>query len=422
MTVVALVLAVTVGGWTDDADDLRAAVDRWVAQLEAPTLSERSRAERELLELGPKILPWLPPKELLPGVASRDAVQRLRIQLQRQLARDSARPSRVTLSGAYSLNDLVKEVARQTGNSLRAADSLSPDYDAPRPWKFEDATFWETIDSISDELGLSVTATPDSDQLVLTRRPSEQKPPPVCRAGVLHAELFDASWHAISGDPQRKLLRLQADLTFEPRLRPLFVHFRAGDFSAVTPDGKSFDSWNPMARYELPMAGASRRTTVRWDFVAPTADVVTTVALKGKVLVHLAGATEAIRFDQLAARKEILRRRGGVSVRLHETRFEEESDGSRTAAARITVSYDAGGPAFESHRTWVYHNAAWLEDTRRRYPFADFDTLLQSDGSVQLEYRFKSLPAADSLAFVYEAPTLLLDVPFELTFQNVAVK
>src|SRR5262249_22720000 len=102
--------------------------------------------------------------------------------------------------------------------------------------------------------------------------------------------------------------------------------------------------------------------------------------------------------------------------------FAEAESGKQSASVKITVSYETGGPAFESHRTWVYHNAAWLEDGERRVPFSDFDTLLQGDGSVQLEYHFSDLPRRDGLKFVYEAPTLLLDVPFDLEFSDVQVQ
>jgi hypothetical protein len=425
MTILAIVLGLLASGGTasDEAgDDVRAAVDRWIEHLEASTLAERHRAERELLDLGPKVLPWLPAKELLPGPASRDAVRRIRRQLEKKLAHDSAQASRITLAGEFSLEELIAEVRRQTGNPIRLASELPDSAKHARAWEIQDATFWEALDHITNRLDLEFRTSPESNELTLARREPDEGSRPVSHIGVLRVELIETAAHAIEGDPRHKLIRVQAELDFEPRLRPLFVHFHAGDFSATGPKGESFPAWNPAARYELPMAGAARRATVRWDFVAPADAVPKTISLQGKLLVQLAAATEPIRFDQLTMRKEVLRRRGGVSVRLQETRFETDEAGRRSATVRITVSYDTAGPAFESHRTWVYHNAAWLEDAQRSYPFSDFETLLQADGSVQLEYQFQDLPAAETLRFVYEAPTLLLDVPFELDFRAIAVE
>ena len=426
MTIVAILLALLSQGTESPADDggdeVRADVERWVEQLESPSLSKRVQAERELLDLGPKILPLLPANELLPGPASREAVRNLRNRLQRRLATDSARPSRVSLSGDFPLEELLAEIKQQTGNPLRLADDLPESVKRSRTWTFDDVPFWEAIDEIDTVLNLKFVTSPETNELALTPRGPDEPKFPVSRNGVLRVELKETAEHPVAGDPKHKLIRIQAELDFEPRLRPLFVHFSAGDFSASEPEGESIKPWNPTARYELPMAGASRRTTVRWDFVTLADKVPKTVSFRGKLLVQLAAATEPIRFERLTTRKEVLRRRGGVSVRLLEARFEAAEDGKPSATVRITVSYDTGGPAFESHRTWVYHNAAWMEDDRRRYPLTDFDTLLQSNGSVQLEYRFQDLPPAETLKFVYEAPTLLLDVPFELEFRDVAVK
>lgn len=426
MTVITVLLAVLITETdvpsTEPVDEVRAAVQRWIEQLEAPTLAERFRAERELLDLGPKILPWLPAKELLPGANSREAVPRIRHLLQKQLAHDSVKPTQVNLSGNLTLAELVAEITKQTGNRLRLAKDLPASLTESRIGKFEQATFWETIDTLTEKLPLRAVSHPDSDELFLEVRPAETPPPVFSRNGVLQVELAQVTRHEIIGDASRKLIRLQGELAFEPRLRPLFVHFRAGEFFAITNQDLRLDNWNPGARYELPMAGASRRTKIQWDFVTMADAIPQTVALQGKLLVQLAAATEQIRFDQLATRQEILRRRGGVSVRMHQAEFTDGPNGTRSAKVRVTVSYETGGPAFESHRTWVYHNAAWLEDPHRRYPLTDFDTLQQTDGNVQLEYRFDNLPPDEALKFVYEAPTLLLDVPFDIIFPQVAVE
>lgn len=426
MTVVGLLLAVMLSAGTaaseDAVDELQTDVERWIKQLDASALAERREAERQLLDLGPRILRWLPPPELIRSASSKEAVKRIRYQLQRRLASDSAKPSRVTLSGEFSLSELLTEITKQTANVIHLGKDIPDAAGKVRTWKFEKATFWEAIDEICRETKLVPTSHPESAGLMLSKARSDQPQPVICRVGALQAALIESHQQPVAGDPTKRLLRLRGELAFEPRLRPLFIHFKSGDFSAADPDGNAIANWNPDARYELPMAGASRHTQLTWDFVTPADAVPKTLSLKGRVLVQLAAATEPIRFDKLATNREVLRRRGGVSVRLHQAEFAGDDAVARSATVKITVNYDTGGPAFESHRTWVYHNAAWLEDSRRRYPFTDFDALGQTDGSVQLEYRFQHLPPPESLKFVYEAPTLLLDVPFDVEFGDVKVK
>ena len=50
----------------------------------------------------------------------------------------------------------------------------------------------------------------------------------------------------------------------------------------------------------------------------------------------------------------------------------------------MSIAYDAGGPEFESHRTWIYHNEVYLEaPDGQRFPVNDgFDTTAQADGGV----------------------------------------
>ena len=51
---------------------------------------------------------------------------------------------------------------------------------------------------------------------------------------------------------------------------------------------------------------------------------------------------------------------------------------------QIAVSYETGGPAFESHRTWIYHNRVYLETKTgtRIERSKSFTTELQADGGV----------------------------------------
>jgi hypothetical protein len=55
--------------------------------------------------------------------------------------------------------------------------------------------------------------------------------------------------------------------------------------------------------------------------------------------------------------------------------------------------------------------------------FTDFETTQQSDGAVAVDYRWRKLPApANQYRFVYEAPTLILDLPIEVELQEIPVR
>ncbi len=109
---------------------------------------------------------------------------------------------------------------------------------------------------------------------------------------------------------------------------------------------------------------------------------------------------------------------------LRNVTFQPVQDGTQKATVQIAVSYETGGPAFESHRTWIYHNRVYLETKtgKRIERSKSFTTKLQADGGVAVGYTFENLtndPAA--YRFVYVAPTLILNVPVEFEFKNISV-
>jgi hypothetical protein len=120
----------------------------------------------------------------------------------------------------------------------------------------------------------------------------------------------------------------------------------------------------------------------------------------------------------------IERRRGGVTVSLQRVHRERKLDGTNELRIAITVAYDSGGPAFESHRTWILHNEVFLEEGEKRLPLnGGYETTLQADGAVGMEYRFVDLPdPLPEYGFVYMAPTLIVDVPVRFALESVPVR
>jgi hypothetical protein len=89
------------------------------------------------------------------------------------------------------------------------------------------------------------------------------------------------------------------------------------------------------------------------------------------------------------------------------------------------VAYDTGGPAFESHRNWIYQNRAWLQaaDGRRMEPRPDVTTRREADGAVTLVYDFEGLQhEPGEYRFAYVAPTLLVNAPVEMDLAKVQVR
>jgi hypothetical protein len=224
-------------------------------------------------------------------------------------------------------------------------------------------------------------------------------------------------------------LRVEVGLTAEPRLRPLFLQYAAADQKAIDRSGAVLAPFSPSANIEAPLGDGRKQSRLQLDFDLPQAEIGPTVDLRGKLRLMTAAGSAAIRFgnlDKLAREKSlaIARRRGGVTVTLERVELERVPDDRQQARVRISVTYDSGGPAFESHRTWILHNEVYLETPggERIALNGGVEMTLQADGAVGLEYTFARLPRdLAGYAFVYIVPTLIVDVPIEYEIQSVRV-
>lgn len=407
------------------AGDLKPKVERLIRELDADTLAPRAEAERELTRLGPGVLPHLPPPDLAPNASVREAVRRIRVALERRKARDSVRPARVTLQMERPLEELVEQIVAQTGNRLDVSALPASVRKEPMEVDHRGRSFWSALDDLARRAKFRYRYDAVADVLRLT--PAAETAAAgelaVDRSGPYRVSAVSAGLRPLVGDDEHRLLRVRLRFLAEPRLRPLFLKYAAERVTAETPAGRRLEPFTPGANRELPFGEGGRELELDANFKVSKSLDFETFTLRGKISIHTAAGSERIEFAPLDE-EGTARRRGGVAVTLQRVRFAKSDDGGRRARIRIAVSYDAGGPAFESHRTWIFHNAVFLETKagQRIEPTGPFTTDLQADGAVAVEYTFADLGAsAGDYRFVYVAPTLLIDVPVEFELEKIPV-
>ncbi|MEQ9066409.1 MAG: hypothetical protein RLO18_06775, partial [Gimesia chilikensis] len=77
----------------------RKQVEELIRQLDDKQRMVRQRAELALVELGKPVLNLLPAPELVSSPSVREALQRIRLQIEKQAARESIKASLVNLEG-----------------------------------------------------------------------------------------------------------------------------------------------------------------------------------------------------------------------------------------------------------------------------------------------------------------------------------
>jgi hypothetical protein len=291
--------------------------------------------------------------------------------------------------------------------------------------KWDHTLFWECLDEVCQRCDLDWIFAKDDAAIRLTpHRAAEAADLGVQRTGSFRLAVTNTEVRPVIGNDNDRLLRVTGHLSIEPRLRPLFLSMQATNIHATSDTDQLLANWNPDAKYEFPVGDGGRDVPVQWDFLLPVGKDAKSVSVRGLLKCEIAAATERVVFDQKSLTRGTIRRRGGVSVRLRRVTFNSDDPDEPAADIGVVVSYDTGGPAFESHRSWIFHNAAYLETkTATRTDFTDFETTQQADGAIAVDYRFKKLPApVEQCVFVYEAPTLLISVPVEIDVEGLRIK
>src|SRR5579871_939577 len=234
------------GATTETVPGLEQEVRTLLEKLSAPTRAERDEAEKRLVERGPKVLPLLPPPELLPSPSVREAVRRIRFELERTAARESVLPSKVTLSGTESTAAALREVSRQSGNRLdgrllgdarlrrpvgAAAKAVSfwpllDDLAARHHWRYEYDSSGRGFKLVPLETGsqLPEPAVAYSGAFRVQALPAERIPRGAGRVG--------AKKEDEPSGPAFDLLRVALEIMPEPRLRPLFLQIAMSEMTA----------------------------------------------------------------------------------------------------------------------------------------------------------------------------------------------
>ncbi|MBT6156952.1 MAG: hypothetical protein HOL01_26815 [Planctomycetaceae bacterium] len=402
---------------------LKTQVARLLTALDAPTRKERVAAERDLTSLGPDVLPLLPPPELLRRVGVREAVRRVRVSLERTKAIESMRPSHITLKGDFTLAKILTDFGAQSGNQIDFSALPKEIQSQQHTIDYDKRAFWPALDQLIARAGLEYGDDADAGRLLLkTSQKGKAPDASVTYSGPFRITVTGARLRPFPNRGPFRIVRVNYRVRAEPRLRPLFVKYRGRDFAAKSSAGLMLSPFSPDAQPEIPLGEGGRHLNLQSDFRVPSDNIPTTLSFRGKLTLTAAAGAERIEFTRLKKADGTARRRGGVTVKLQKVEFGKATPDGRTARFRVVVSYDIGGPAFESHRTWVFHNRVYLQasDGRRIERDGVFHTNLQTDGAVVVEYGFRNLKAdAGEYRFVYVAPTLLVKLPIEFDFAKI---
>jgi hypothetical protein len=385
-------------------------VARLVEQLASPALEDRQAAVREIESLGPAVLPLLPEPSLVKSPAARDSLELLRQRLERRLQTEATGASQVNLDGPRFPEDLLTAIAQQTGNAVHPEPAFVRPASIDVDWHA--TPFWTAIADLERQTHRQLRWIRSRNRFELVPVTSGSHDQAVGVSGPFRITVRKVESRETE---EQRLARFHCVLQAEPRLQPLFVQWPLREWTLQT-NGKPASSWNPDAVYELPFPEGEREVLLAIDFPLEAAEPPQRWTLAGRCAVHLAAGREPVVFAGADLRRGATQRRGGITGQIREARFDRAEAETLDAVIRLVVNHDRGGPAFESHRLGLYQRSAWLEsDQGQRTGYSNLEVVAEADGGLAMEYHFTRLTApASRYRFVYEAPTLLLEVPVQV--------
>ncbi len=414
--------------WTEELDPrLINRVEPLVRQLNDDRAVRRDQAEQELMKLAPgddptaldAFLLLLPePIEGMPEEV-RLRLTRVRQQLENRQAKSTSTASRLTLSEHEAdLADLFDKIYEQTGNRLvDYRDQFGQDAE-PRSvaLEIEDEEFWPALDKILDQARLSLYPFSGEESLAVVEEDEgvTSRVGKASYAGPFRVEATSVLAQRGLRTPSQQGLRLELEIAWEPRLRPIALSQAVDQIEITGDDGTKIPLANSQAVLEVEVQPGNHATELTIPIELPPRSVTKLTSIRGQFSALVPGRMAEFRFTDLQKLKTAKQQRGGVTVIVDRVRKNRE-----LWEIHMRLQVNSEEAALESHRGWVFQNTTYLLDKNNEIiDHAGFETTMQSEQEVGLAYFFE-LPDddIDSYTWVYQTPASIVRVPidYELT-------
>src|SRR4051812_38249194 len=268
-------------------------INQLIGRLNGDRAAERDEAEKKLLELAgtstaqsDRVLQALPTDSDQMPLALRDRLARIRQQIEDRGAKASTAASTLTLSAKeMPLSEVIAAIEKQTGNRL--VNNTDQQEGEGRKVNvtidLKNEQFWPALDKILDKAMLGAYPYSGKDTLsIVGRDPAEG--PRFGRAayqGPFRLEVTEVQAERNLRQPKQTLLKLQLEVAWEPRLRPIAISQPATDVHARTDAGGELAAAQQQASLDVEVPTGTQAAEVSLPFDLPSRDVKKIKSLHG---------------------------------------------------------------------------------------------------------------------------------------------
>lgn len=400
------------------AAERTAEVGRLIKQLDDPTQAKRDAAEKGLIELGPDVLPLLPPVTARTPAEIKERLGRVRSVLESIVSESTSKPTTVTLSGEMSLADALQALQKQTGNRVTGYERRSGT--GTINVKFDKTLYWQALDEILDQADLSINAFGgEPNALVLMARPEQESPRSgkAVYSGVFRFEPLRIEARRDLRNESASGMRVSISVTWEPRVAPITLRQPIDKIAAIDGEGNPLalgrsDSQSVLnASAEVGMSAIELGIPLQ----LPPRSVTKISSLKGTLTALVPGRLESFEFANLETTRDAEQQRAGVTVV-----FERLRKNGDLYEARLRVRYDEASNALESHRGWIYTNPAYIINAKgERVENLGSNEGGRDENEIGIVCLFDLPEGPRGCKFVYQTPATLLHLPVEYELKDI---
>lgn len=393
---------VTAQETTSDVPEVNlTAVRKALRELEADELLVRDRAEQVLVAIGPEVLAYLPEVNARTSGELKVRLQRIRQSLQQVKQENYFEASHVSLEGAMTLSEAIAEIEKQTNNPLQLqdADGLG---NTQVQLNVDDQPFWTALDSLLTQANLRVSAfgTTENKLVLASNTAASSSVPPPFETGPFRLDVLSVRSTRSFNSPIEGQIDLSFLVSWEPRLKPVFMQLPMASLQAETDEGESLAASNPQASPEIPLNLGGCSSQIDLQLERPPRTAKTLSKLSGEFIIAVPSQRHEYIFEKFGNGARQSKKFGDVSVTL---------EGARRNGAvyemRIFVEFGDSQGALDSFRGWILSNEAYLRDAKdTRIENVGLNTYAITPNAVGIAYLFQINGDPNDYKLVYESP------------------
>lgn len=388
----------------EPATQRKASIDeirRLLKELDGKSLKERDAAEKSLIELGESVVGFLPEIDANTSGEMKIRLQRIRQQLQTVEIKTFFEYSKVTLSGKMPLTTAIESITKQTGNKImlegeEAFDSVEVELDAT------DTPFWTVMDMLMAQTKLRVNNFAASDGLSLAPGGQEGTAgvPKPYSTGPFRIDVASVQSSLPFGSRLGGQLDLSLMVSWEPRMKPIFMEIPMATLRASYDEGKELTSSSPESAPEVPLNNGGCSTQIDLQLQRPPRTATKLGKLSGEFVFAMPGDKHKYVFKKFGNGARQSEKFGETTVTLEGARRN-----GKLFEMRVLVAIGNDQGALDSFRGWILSNEAYLLDpNERRLENVGYQTYGVTSNSVGIAYLFQVNGNPDEFQFIYESP------------------